>query len=212
MDGLLLPGGAAPLSEGIVLLLDEIRHSAINGRFFPVWGTCLGFEFLLQYMGVTLESGFVASNVSWPLEQVRRHELYASDVVYNAVTQHSVTLHNHVLGLKPKTFANDPVLGHYWKVTSINHDARGVPFVSTIEPIDSENWPWYGVQVRHDILCAAMACHVLVSFTILSLTQIASLCHWLSSSIIPKRTWLNTVSTTINLPKCLRQLIILLRL
>jgi hypothetical protein len=69
-------------------------------------------------------------------------------MVYNAVTQHSVTLHNHVLGLKPKSFVSDPVLSHYWKVTSINHDARGVPFVSTIEPVNPESWPWYGVQVR----------------------------------------------------------------
>ena len=144
MDGLLLPGGAAPLSSGVVLLLDEIRHS--TDRYFPVWGTCLGFEFLLQYMGATLGTGFHASNVSWPLEQVQRRELYASDSVYAAVTRHSVTLHNHVLGLSPQAFQSDTVLSQYWQVTSINHDAKGKPFVSTIEPLDPQTWPWYGVQ------------------------------------------------------------------
>eukprot|EP00977_Amphora_coffeiformis_P028907 scaffold37822_cov168-Amphora_coffeaeformis.AAC.1 len=148
MDGLLLPGGAAPLSAGVVYLLDRIRHfNTKRGRYFPVWGTCLGFEFLIQYMlDDTLETGFVASNVSWPLEQVERRELYADQQIYMAVSQQNLTLNNHVQGIRPEIFAADTVLPNYWHVTSINHDERGVPFVSTIEPVDQDTFPFYGVQ------------------------------------------------------------------
>jgi hypothetical protein len=37
-------------------------------------------------------------------------------------------------------------LNSLWNVTSINHDANGRPFVSTIEPKDPDRFPIYGVQ------------------------------------------------------------------
>ena len=146
IDGLLLPGGAAPLSRGVTMLLDRVRHLQAAGRYLPVWGTCLGMEFMVQYMGATLESGFEASNVSWPLEQVQRYELYVDEQVYKAVTEHNITLNNHFQGIRPDTFQRDPVLPRYWRMTSMNYDGRGVPFVSTLEPINATAWPWYGVQ------------------------------------------------------------------
>ena len=149
MDGLLLPGGAAPLSAGVVYLLYRIRHFNMNGgRYFPVWGTCLGFEFLIEYLmdDNALETGFVASNVSWPLEQVERRELYADEHIYTTVSEQNLTLNNHAQGIRPDVFHADAVLPNYWHVTSINHDERGVPFVSTIEPIDADAFPFYGVQ------------------------------------------------------------------
>lgn len=153
MDGLLLPGGASPLSRGVVYLLDQIVHwnahneeEAEEEAYFPVWGTCLGFEFLITYMGGTMESGFVAENVSLPLEQVQPRELYADPTIYKAVTTQNITLNNHQQGIRPETFAADPILSKHWQVTSINHDQAGVPFVSTVEPMDPDTFPFWGVQ------------------------------------------------------------------
>jgi gamma-glutamyl hydrolase len=148
IHGLLLPGGAAPLSQGVVYLLDQIRHANTQeGRYFPVWGTCLGFEFLLQYMGATLGASYRAENVSLVLEDVVPAALYAETSVYDAVRQQPLTLNNHHQGLDPAVFDADPVLSHYWQRTSINHDpVTGQAFVSTIEPVDDNVFPWYGVQ------------------------------------------------------------------
>jgi gamma-glutamyl hydrolase len=147
IHGLLLPGGAAPLSQGVVYLLDQIRHANAQGRYFPVWGTCLGFEFLLQYMGATLSSAYHAENVSLVLEDVVPAALYAETTMADAVRTQALTLHNHHQGLDPDVFDADPVLSHYWQRTSINHDpVTDQAFVSTIEPVDSATFPWYGVQ------------------------------------------------------------------
>ena len=154
IDGLLLPGGAAPLSQGVVTLLDKIRTLSTtttqgDRRYFPVFGTCLGFEFLVQYQSThrqPLESGFQASNVSWALEQVVPREMYQDAAMYQAVTEHNITFHYHLQGIRPETFAADAQLTQMWQITAMNHDQRGVPFVSSIEPMDPETLPWYGVQ------------------------------------------------------------------
>ena len=51
INGLLLPGGSAPMPPAVTYLLDKIVQSNNQGRYFPVWGTCLGFEFLVTYAG-----------------------------------------------------------------------------------------------------------------------------------------------------------------
>jgi gamma-glutamyl hydrolase len=45
-----------------------------------------------------------------------------------------------------EAFASTPELHKRWKVTSVNLDLNGKPFVSTLEPIDPISFPVYGVQ------------------------------------------------------------------
>lgn len=47
MHALFLPGGASELPYAVHYLLDKAVASNRAGYFFPVWGTCLGFEFLV---------------------------------------------------------------------------------------------------------------------------------------------------------------------
>lgn len=157
VNAVLLPGGAAPYSETVTLLLDKIvasnaqqQQELAPGNLFPVWGTCLGFEFLVQYAAAggteTLQTGFSAENVSLPLLQVQRVNLYANDDIYATVTEQNVTMNNHQNGITPDRFAQDAALSKLWQVTSINNDLHGRPFVSTIEPVDAAIFPFYGVQ------------------------------------------------------------------
>ena len=48
INGLLFPGGAADLPITAKYLWDLAVERNLNGDFFPVWGTCLGFEFMLM--------------------------------------------------------------------------------------------------------------------------------------------------------------------
>ncbi|CAM9731283.1 unnamed protein product [Chrysoparadoxa australica] len=47
-NGLLLPGGMGDISEGWDYGLKEIMRMNKSGKFFPLWGTCLGFEWMVQ--------------------------------------------------------------------------------------------------------------------------------------------------------------------
>mmetsp|Transcript_26118 Transcript_26118/g.71989 ORF Transcript_26118/g.71989 Transcript_26118/m.71989 type:complete len:366 (-) Transcript_26118:144-1241(-) len=153
-----LPGGEAAFPKQMLFyLLDRIRQ--INQEpvsYFPVWGTCLGFEFLMQYAAArlgqderlvdsVLDSDFVADNRTWSLYNVTAHGLYAEPEIYKIVATTNTTFNNHHQGITPIAFANHG-LAAWWHVTSLNHDDRGKTFVSTVEPANDDLLPWYGTQ------------------------------------------------------------------
>ena len=147
IDALLLPGGASDVPESVFYLLTL----ALKEGRFPVWGTCLGFEYLVQVMSSNSSSQILgddydAENISLPLYQVQPAELYQDDHILDIVQNYNVTMNNHHKGLHPQRFRDDPQLTHYWTITSMNVDRQGKPFVSTIEPKDPDTFPWYGIQ------------------------------------------------------------------
>lgn len=46
VNGALIPGGAGDYRRVGKIILDKALEFNDAGQFFPVWGTCLGFEFL----------------------------------------------------------------------------------------------------------------------------------------------------------------------
>lgn len=149
INGLLLPGGwNGYMPPSVPYLLDMIVDSNRHGNYFPVWGTCLGFEFLVKYVGgdAALQQGFDLYNASIPLESVRMGQLYSDPTIYTTVVEKPVTLNNHKQGVDPGLFLQNDKLTAVWNITSINHDKNGRPFVSTIEPVDPYRFPLYGVQ------------------------------------------------------------------
>jgi hypothetical protein len=93
-----------------------------------------------------LQSGFTAANVSLPLHHVQPFGLYRDPAVYFTVTHKNVTFNNHEQGIEPLRFLQTSQLSSVWQVTSVNRDASGRPFVSTVEPRDPDRFPFYGVQ------------------------------------------------------------------
>lgn len=175
VNGLLLPGGAAALPESAKHIWKlALRSNEVEGDHFPVWGTCLGFEFLVQLAAVDgvdiLQSGFDAENVSLPLHFVDDgygYELYEATSMLRRETSQStdtsslfpggsrvreiaarqnVTLNNHRNGIEPKRFLSDTGLTSMFHIVSTNNDGNGRPFVSTIEPLEPNRHPYYGVQ------------------------------------------------------------------
>ena len=149
INGLLLPGGwNGYMPPSVPYLLDKIVESNENGIYFPVWGTCLGYEFLIKYIGGidAIQTGFDLYNTSIPLESVRIQELYDNSTIYETVTNLPVTLNNHQLGIEPDHFLSNPKLTAVWNITSINYDVNDRPFVSSIEPLYPMEFPFYGVQ------------------------------------------------------------------
>lgn len=140
ISGILFPGGA---SEGVpfaaVYLLSEAER-----RRLPVWGTCLGFEYIVTYYGSPLRSDFVASNVSWPLANVSRSSVLYPDDQHETLQTTPIAFHSHHKGLRPEDISDE--LASIVRITSTNVDSNGQPFVGTIESRDPDGWPIFGVQ------------------------------------------------------------------
>ena len=156
MNGLFLPGGDATLPWAVQYLLQKAVASnqpASEQGYFPVWGTCLGYEFLLRFFGGdgVVQSGFNATNVSLPLfidpiHDMPHSRLYHDPHMYRSVTQQALAMNNHHQGIEPQTLLATKNLSERFYITSTNVDGNGRPFVSTIEPRDPEHFPFYGVQ------------------------------------------------------------------
>jgi len=158
LNGFLFPGGDSSLapSSQYYKSLETIFNYTIkanqNGDYFPLWGTCLGFEELhvLAAGGDrTVLSPVVASNFSIPLDftvdPLTQSRLFASatpDIVRTLGTA-NVTLNNHVNGVLPSTYKERQELRDFFDVISTDQDKNGVVFISTVE---AKNYPIYGAQ------------------------------------------------------------------
>ena len=54
LDGVLLPGGSnPPLPDAARVSVEYARKASTRNESFPVWGTCLGFEWLVEILALT---------------------------------------------------------------------------------------------------------------------------------------------------------------
>lgn len=93
-----------------------------------------------------METDYDAQNMSLPLENIQRKQLYADETIFETVLDYPVTMNNHHRGISPDVFVQIETLSQLWNITSVNHDRDLRPFVSTIEPLEPEHFPFYGVQ------------------------------------------------------------------
>lgn len=150
VNGVLFTGGAADLPQAAVTIWKEALYAYNHDDdFFPIWGTCLGFEWLLELGSgdpEILQSGFLSENISLPLETVDQYHLYKPQRIHEIVTKNNITMNNHHQGITPEQFSSSDRLKQLWRITSTNHDLSGRQFVSSIEPNDPLRLPIYGVQ------------------------------------------------------------------
>jgi gamma-glutamyl hydrolase len=154
MNGVHFPGGATPVGGSARLLYELAEESNANGNFFPVWGTCLGFQWLMQ-LGSTNESAalcygcFDAANKEDPLDLMA--PVAASSRLLGSLPpellalagSEPITFNNHHDGIRPEAFASDPALSSNWSVLSTNMGRDGAVYISTIE---AKRRPYYGIQ------------------------------------------------------------------
>lgn len=160
INGVLFPGGESDLPPHAHKIWNLISvRNANDGDFFPVWGTCLGFEFLVMLAGGkdVLQTGFDAENISLPLIFPTMEDVAKSGGIYSmdsklypisrsmreTLTMANITMNNHIKGITPSQFMASTNLTQLFHITSTNFDRNGRPFVSTIE---SRNYPIYGTQ------------------------------------------------------------------
>jgi len=67
INGVLFPGGGTSMPPSAVRMYDNAVAANRAGDHFPLWGTCMGFQWLLLLAGGELDGGYDSENISLPL-------------------------------------------------------------------------------------------------------------------------------------------------
>ena len=155
VNGALFMGGGAKLPPAARRLWGNAVAANARGDTFPVWGTCLGFEWVMQLAsgddGI-LTSGFDSENLTLPLNltagaQTSRLLKPAAAMpvpfdgrsIYEALAL-PVTMNNHKYAVTPASFQASPALRQAFNILSTNNDRAGKEFISMVEHTSAPIW------------------------------------------------------------------------
>ncbi|XP_053484746.1 gamma-glutamyl hydrolase [Ictalurus furcatus] len=153
INGILFPGGGASIfSSGYAKAAGIFYKLALEanskGDYFPVWGTCLGFEQLtLLTSGKSLLSQTNTSGVALPLnftkesKDSRMFKDFPEDLMASLANE-PLTENSHQWSISTKRFTGNEKLKKFYRILSTNTDGQ-TEFVSTVEAYD---FPIYGTQ------------------------------------------------------------------
>jgi len=165
LNGLLYPGGGASLAEdsaffqGARSLWESALKSNQAGEYFPVWGTCLGFE-LLGILGAgqnyganhsVLVSGFDSEDYAIPLNYTKsmpdsrlfKQMIGMSKEVVDALGRENITINMHSSGVLAQEWESNAAIADFYTLIASNNDRKGRTFASVIE---GKKYPVYGTQ------------------------------------------------------------------
>ncbi|XP_074478296.1 gamma-glutamyl hydrolase-like isoform X3 [Sebastes fasciatus] len=153
INGILYPGGRASIKSSAYQRAAQIFYDLAieankRGDYFPVWGTCLGFEQLIYLTsGNTLLTFTNTSGVPLPLNftnEAKDSRMF-KDVpaeLMEELASEPLTANVHKWSLLMSTQNTNEKLKNFYKVLSTNMDGEK-EFVSTVEAYD---YPIYGTQ------------------------------------------------------------------
>ncbi|XP_076846462.1 gamma-glutamyl hydrolase [Brachyhypopomus gauderio] len=159
INGLLLIGGAVDLETSdfahTAKIYFQLALKANDvGDYFPIWGTCLGFQLLTVLVaGENLLSKTPAENIPLPLNLTseaassRMFRDFPAELI-TALSQEALTGNFHHFGVTDQVFLGNDKLRSFFSVLSINKAENGVVFVSTME---GRKYPFYGVQWHPEV-------------------------------------------------------------
>ncbi|OMJ89509.1 hypothetical protein SteCoe_8305 [Stentor coeruleus] len=136
-------------------LYELVKKANDQGQFFPLWGTCAGFELL----HVCANNQFATiGNFNGEPSYTQVHQFTSAAAVskiftelslqfgqqiMNIMATQNVSLLSHIHGINPSIYQQFPNLPEMYNILSIMHDKSGSPFVGMIE---ARNYPIWGTQ------------------------------------------------------------------
>ena len=144
INGVLFPGGDVSIfTSKYYKNAESLYRKAVkansNGDFFPIWGTCLGFQTLASITaGVEVVSPSDAVNIAMPLNLTddafgsRMFKGASKDLLMNLENE-AMTYNYHYNCVSPDTFDGNQKLKDGYSILSYNRDVNGKTFISTIE-------------------------------------------------------------------------------
>eukprot|EP01116_Phalansterium_solitarium_P004814 TRINITY_DN1597_c0_g1_i1.p1 TRINITY_DN1597_c0_g1~~TRINITY_DN1597_c0_g1_i1.p1 ORF type:complete len:320 (+),score=84.04 TRINITY_DN1597_c0_g1_i1:885-1844(+) len=159
INGLLFTGGGLNLTAGVPYfdvartLIEQAMSFNDAGDYFPVWGTCQGFQLLsisgAGYNSSVLQAGFDSVNLALSLNFTasapgsRLLSAAVANGVYDVFRTEAVTQNLHVDGVDPQLYTSNPQLAASYDLLAWNLDRKGRPFGSMIE---GRRYPFYATQ------------------------------------------------------------------
>ena len=155
INGVLFPGGGVNLNTSGYAeigkrIIDLAKIAYDEGDYFPIWGSCLGFEFLSTLISgdINILSQTDSENLPLPLDfsqNYRNSKMFANieDTLAQFLSTNPTTMNNHKYSLLSSKFEANPKLKSFFRLLSTNKDRNGLEFVSTIEGI---HYPMFATQ------------------------------------------------------------------
>lgn len=157
INGVLIPGGGQVLSPGHPFydaaehLLAMALDANDRGDYFPVHGTCLGFEALAVVVSGndTILGTFNAENLPSPLfltDKASASYFWKSlaKPIRHSLVDKPYAMENHKNGLSVKAFEESDRLRDFFNVISVTADRDGSFYASTMEaqkyPVTATQW------------------------------------------------------------------------
>ncbi|XP_035944825.1 gamma-glutamyl hydrolase isoform X2 [Halichoerus grypus] len=144
INGILFPGGSADLKKSGYALAakkfyDLAKQSFDDGDYFPVWGTCLGFEELSYLISggkslltLTHTNGIaMLLNFTKDASQSRMFQNFPVDLLKSLSTE-PLTANFHKWSLSMMNFTMNEKLKKFFNVLTTNTDGK-IEFISTME-------------------------------------------------------------------------------
>ncbi|XP_053571046.1 gamma-glutamyl hydrolase [Bombina bombina] len=153
INGVLFPGGGVDLQHSEYARVAKIFYNLAikandQGDYFPIWGTCLGFEELtVLTSGELLLTLTKTEDVALPLNVTKSapsSKLFRNipPYLYQSLARKPLTANFHDWSLSVQNFTANEKLRSFYNVLTTNTDGI-VEFISTIEAF---KYPFYGVQ------------------------------------------------------------------
>ena len=175
-NGALFPGGGSPAPAAARRLYRRAAEANAADDFFPIWGTCDGFEWMMQIGAADdhiLTGGFDAENLSLPLNltaAAAKSELFAEAAempvqgarprlsVLKALTSLPLTMNNHKQSVTPGSFAASARLASAYDVLATNTDRNGRQFVAVVAGRRGAKLPFFATQFHPEKNIFEQAC------------------------------------------------------
>lgn len=157
-NGILFPGGNQGIGPDNVyteegeILWNLAKTANDNGDYYPIWGTCLGFEELAVLetgSGDVISLDVNATNLALSLDLTpaansSRLFTFMEPSLVEALATENITMNSHGHGLLLSEYENNTDLNVFFNVLSTNvAPPKGAVFVSTMEAF---SYPFYGTQ------------------------------------------------------------------
>lgn len=162
INGLLFPGGSASLwqNESTRFEMSEFTKKGqylvnlaieanLNGDYFPIWGTCLGYELILIAISndPSILSLYNSSNhrLALSLKNMKYSRIFdkIDERLKLFVQNHEISYFNHHYGMDINNFLRNRILSQLFTITSTAKTEAGNEFIGSIEGL---KLPIYGIQ------------------------------------------------------------------
>lgn len=161
-DAFLIPGGGTPLEDGkggpsdfqetVNFVLEWAKQKNDNGTYYPVWGTCNGFESLMVYWANTSyvltcefddllrDHAVIKNTTNFPNSKFW-NSLNKSDMDY--VFDNGYVFYDHNCGVSREDFFKYSKLDQNAMITAVSFNDKNVEFIAMAE---DRKYPFFATQ------------------------------------------------------------------